>query len=440
MKARNDVSLVANIRGAQVEKLAAAGITTMRDLAESTLELVPQMARDTFERLRSQARLQLSSASGEPPAYELLPESVENRRLGFGLLPPASPGDIAFDIEGYPMVEGGLEYLLGVTCQQDGELVFKDWWAHDRCQEKASFEAFIDWVHSRWKQDPAMHIYHYAAYETTALKRLMCRYASRENEVDELLKNHVFVDLYTVVRQGLLIGEPSYSLKNVEHLYLPKRDGQVATAGESIVYYYRWLADCDGEDWRSSATLKLIREYNRADCDSTWLLIQWLRERQSAAGRSYAPPEPPAELAEETSGRASLAREMLAQIPAERSDEPERWRVHELLAHLLEFHRREQKSLHWARFERLAMTEQELIEDPDCLGALERTATAPVTVKRSFVYEYRFPLQESKLRAGSKCELVSDTKTKFAIETIDYDRQVLTIKRGKASGPSAGPF
>jgi uncharacterized protein len=230
------------------------------------------------------------------------------------------------------------------------------------------------------------------------------------------------------------------SLKNVEHLYLLKRDGQVATGGESIVYYYRWLANSDGEDWRSSATLKLIRDYNRADCDSTWLLIQWLRACQSAAGRSYVSPGAPAELAEETTGRATLAREMLAQIPANRSDEPERWRVHELLAHLVEFHRREQKSLHWARFERLAMTEQELIEDPDCLGALERTATPPLTVKKSFVYEYRFPLQESKLRGGSKCELVSDMKIKFAIETVDYERQVLTIKRGKASGPLPGRF
>jgi predicted RecB family nuclease len=174
LEARDDVSLVANIRGAQVEKLSAAGIKTMRDLADRTLELVPQIATDTFDRLRSQARLQLSSASGGPPAYELLPESIENRRQGFGLLPPPSPSDIAFDIEGYPMVEGGLEYLLGVTCHQDGELVFKDWWAHDRCQEKVSFESFIDWVYSRWKQDPTMHIYHYAPYETTALKRLMC--------------------------------------------------------------------------------------------------------------------------------------------------------------------------------------------------------------------------------------------------------------------------
>jgi uncharacterized protein len=91
LEARNDLSLVATIRAAHVEKLAGAGIATMRDLAESALELVPRMARETFERLRSQARLQLSSVPGEPPAYELLAESVENRRLGFSMLPPSSP-------------------------------------------------------------------------------------------------------------------------------------------------------------------------------------------------------------------------------------------------------------------------------------------------------------------------------------------------------------
>ncbi len=435
LEAREDLSFVANIRSGQIAKLVTAGIATMKELTTSTRQAIPGMARDTFERLRSQARLQLSSVPGEPPPYELLPEPPEGQRQGFGLMPLPSANDIAFDIEGYPMVEGGLEYLLGATCHEDGELTFKDWWAHDRCQERASFEAFIDWVHSRWKQDPSMHVYHYAAYETTALKRLMCRYASREDEVDELLRNQVFVDLYTVVRQALLIGEGSYSLKKVEHLYLPKREGEVATAGDSIIYYYRWLTNRDGEDWRSSATLNLIRDYNRADCESTWQLIHWLHERQEMAGRSYVPPEPPKALAEETTGRARMAAEMLAQIPADRSQNPDRWRVHELLAHLLEFHRREQKSLYWARFERLAKTEQELIDDPDCLGAVERTATSPVPVKQSFVYEYRFPEQESKLRAGRGCELAGVTKTKVAIESLDYERRVLTIKRAKKSGP-----
>jgi uncharacterized protein len=435
LEGRNDVSLVANVRGAQVEKFAAVGITTVRGLAESALELVPRMARDTFERLQSQARLQLSSIPGKAPTYKLLPESLENRRRGFGLLPPPSPNDVAFDIEGYPMIEDGLEYLLGVTCQENGNSVFKDWWAHNRVQEKASFESFVDWVYGRWKQDPSMHIYHYAFYETTALKRLMSRYASREEQVDGLLRNHVFVDLYAVVKQALLIGEPAYSLKNVEHLYLSKRNGQVATATDSMVYYYRWLSSPEGADWQHSPTLHVIRNYNQADCDSTWQLIQWLHECQSAAGRSYVPANPPTELAKETSGRARLAREMLAQIPEDRSADQERWRVHELLANLLEFKRREDKALHWTRFERLAMTEQELIEDPDCLGDLERTAGPPVTVRKSFRYEYRFPEQESKFRAGSKCELVTDGKTRVTIESINYDRQLLTVTRAKNREP-----
>jgi len=35
-----------------------------------------------------------------------------------------------------------------------------------------------------YKQFPDVHIYHYAPYEPAALKRLMGRYATRENELD----------------------------------------------------------------------------------------------------------------------------------------------------------------------------------------------------------------------------------------------------------------
>ena len=50
-----------------------------------------------------------------------------------------------------------------------------------------------------------MHIYHYASYEVSAMRRLMGKHATREREVDDLLRNQVFVDLYTVVRQGVII-------------------------------------------------------------------------------------------------------------------------------------------------------------------------------------------------------------------------------------------
>jgi len=56
-------------------------------------------------------------------------------------------------------------------------------------------------------------------------------------EVDHLLRNNVFVDLYAVVRQGVRAGEPSYSIKNMEHLYREARGGDVTTSVDSIVYY-----------------------------------------------------------------------------------------------------------------------------------------------------------------------------------------------------------
>jgi len=125
---------------------------------------------------------------------------------------------------------------------------------------------------------------------------------------------------------------------------------------------------------------------------------------------------------------------MLAAIPKEIGADPGRWRVHALLAHLLEFHRREHKSRYWAMFERAAMTEQELVEDAECLGLVQRTKTKPLQVKQSFSYEYSFPEQESKLHAGSRVRLAEDTNVRLTIEDVDYDLRTLTAKRGKRSG------
>ena len=82
-----------------------------------------------------------------------------------------------------------------------------------------------------------MHIYHYGSYEITALRRLMGSNGIKEYEVDMLLRNEVFVDLYNIIRNGVLIGEPNYSIKNVEHIYRDKRETEVASIGESAVAY-----------------------------------------------------------------------------------------------------------------------------------------------------------------------------------------------------------
>ena len=53
----------------------------------------------------------------------------------------------------------------------------------------------------------------------------------------------VLVDLYEVVRKSLLIGEPRYSIKNVERLYRTGRDTEVAKGDQSVAAYDAWLEE-----------------------------------------------------------------------------------------------------------------------------------------------------------------------------------------------------
>ena len=144
-----------------------------------------------------------------------------------------------FDIEGDPYWgRGGLEYLFG-SVTEDG---YEPLWAHDRAQERAAFERWVDWITARLERHPDLHVYHYNHYEPTALKALMARYGTREAEVDDLLRRKVFVDLYAIVRQALRIGKESYSLKAVEAMYPFERDAEVTEAGGSILAYQEYLA------------------------------------------------------------------------------------------------------------------------------------------------------------------------------------------------------
>ena len=81
----------------------------------------------------------------------------------------------------------------------------------------------MDMVMERLERFPDLHIYHYAAYEPTALKRLAGRYDTRIDELDRLLRGKVFVDLYRVVRQGLRASVESYSIKKMEPFYAFER-------------------------------------------------------------------------------------------------------------------------------------------------------------------------------------------------------------------------
>jgi predicted RecB family nuclease len=417
------LSLVAGIRRDQVERLNAIGVATVVDLSRLDLSTPTGIMPTTLDRLTRQARLQVR-ARGAEHQYELL--TPEPKR-GFGLLPKPSDGDVFFDIEGYPYFEptDGLEYLWGL----DYDRTFSTFEATDRAAEKRAFEDFIDFVHARLQVYPDLHVYHYAAYETSAITRLMGQYASREAEVDDLLRRGVFVDLYQVVRQSIQISYDSYSLKRVREFFMPDAGrGLVTGGGESILEFQRYL------ETRDAAILAAIRDYNHEDCESTRLLRDWLLERKREAERSFGlqidwyVKASGAEKAPEERDTTRDLRERLARLATAADVAPDLSTCAALLEHLLEYHRREAKPGWWAFFERLKKSLDELREDTEAIAYLSPVGE-PVTEKKSTVHTLAFPEQEFKLKEGvAVCEPVEGKKT-GDILSIDA-AGTLTLKRG----------
>ena len=429
---------VAGISVGQIKKLKTAGITTMAEIAAASGKSVRKLASDTLEKLVAQARLQCQTRTDriEKPAaasrFELLPLTGPNGEpVGLACLPPDHPADVFFDMEGYPLVSGGLEYLFG-ACSRNGKLGsfdFQDWWAHDRDEEKAALEGFVDWAYKRWKRNPGMHIFHYAAYEVSAVRRLSTRHDTRQDEVDELLRNKVFVDLYQIVRHGLRIGEDSYSIKRVERLYRPKRITEVATAVDSIVQYARWIESKQQRDWNNSAILKDIRDYNEDDCKSTAELLQWLRTVGCDHKTVPAHSKP---------ASAPLDSPVLTPVVLARLETAEQLRkqgdaVSIVLADVIDFHRREAKPMWWRMFDRSEATPEELRDDPGCIEGLQAIGTPEIEIK-SLVQTYRFdPSQECKLAKDDKVMFTHNLEAKFTLAALDTSEGELQLKLGMAN-------
>jgi predicted RecB family nuclease len=427
---------VAGISVGQIKKLKAAGIDTVAALAAGSGKTIAKLANDSLEKLVGQAELQCGTQEDrnkDPdagPRYAILPHTGANGEpIGLALLPPGHPADVYFDMEGYPLTPGGLEYLFGVYGfnGQTGSLEFNDWWAHDRVEEKRAFEGFMDWVFARWKGNPGMHIFHYAAYEVSAVRRLSTFHDTRQEEVDDLLRNEVFVDLYKIVRGGLRIGENSYSLKTVENLYRTKRATAVATAAQSMVQYARWMESGQSRNWNTSNILRGIREYNEDDCKSTADLTNWLRLIASKAGITFATstipsiPSIPKVLSPAViAGQGTGAALRLQTDP-----------VSVVLADLVEFHWREQKPMWWRMYDRAKASSDELVDDPGCIQGVYGVGV-PIIEKQSLVQTYQFdPTQACKVELDDTVMFTHDLNTKFTATVVDLSYGELKLKIGQ---------
>src|ERR1035441_1512977 len=342
------LSLVARIQRSQSTQLVEREITTVTQLAiAEPSNRPPRIGTTTFESLRAQARLQIEQRRSRELRYELLKPEQD---CGFAHLAKPSEGDVFFDMEGDPFFDDGLEYLFGCVSARDSSKLdlplteqpkFKSFWAEDRSSEKQAFEQFIDFVIERLERFPDLHIYHYASYEATALKRLMGLHATREEEVDRLLRGRVLVDLYTVVRQGLRVGQSNYSIKSIEAFYMGKRDAEVTEGGDSIVAFEQFLETGD------RSLLESIERYNEDDCRSTHLLREWLLDRSDETIETFgheipwrspaAPENPNPELQAELD---ALHAALTTGVPEDAEDRDDDQHTCWLMAQLLDYHRR----------------------------------------------------------------------------------------------------
>lgn len=431
--------LVAGVSRNQIVELKANGVDTLASLAAMPLPLQWKPERGsplTYEKAREQARIQAETREAGELHYECLPVVPES---GFCLLPPPSAGDIFFDIEGDPHVgEHGLEYLFGYQFRDaDGAMVHTGDWALDRSSEKAIFERFIDFVTARRAEFPDLHVYHYAPYEPGAIKRLMGRYATRADEVDNLLRGKVFVDLYSVVRNAIRAGAENYSIKRLEPLYGYERkaalkDANIALASLQAGLELGDVASVPQEDRQT------VEAYNEDDCASTAALRDWLEERRDdliATGQEIPRPAPGTEgPSEELSERLQRVRDLVARLTVDIPVDPEErtgpqqatW----VLAQLLEWHRREEKATYWEHFRLAALTADELMDERCALGRLTFMGQVGQSARGIPIHRYRFEQQDTDLRGDEDLNAAGGSKLGKAVAISTEERTIDIQKTG----------
>jgi uncharacterized protein len=440
-RADDHLSLVAGITRRQRDRLGMVGVSELAGLAAlSGATAVPGIAAEPLERVRRQALVQLRGRQQGATLYELL--TGEQPGVGLEALPKPTPGDLFLDLEGDSFAfEGeGLEYLFGLVDFGEPELDFivRDapgparyhaFWASNRADEKRAFEQVIDRVLLGRQEFPDLHLFHFGHREADALKKLSCRHATREAEVDQLLRDGVLVDLLPIVRHGLRASVEAYTLKELEPLHGYRRATELRQAARGMQLFGWWLET--GDELLPLLELRAtIQSYNRDDCLSTAGLREFLEARRGELaqllGRAVARPEripskPPEELNDRQRATAELGRRL--------TEEPSHPQAAErqLLAHLLDFHWREAKSSWWEHYRARELPPADRLEDRSAIAELSYVGVVG-HVKQSAIHRYTFPEQEHSLRLTPK-PLDPDTGRSTG-EVVDIQARHVDIRRG----------
>jgi predicted RecB family nuclease len=441
------LSFVAGLRSLHIDEIKRQGAATLTHFAEQETPLRERPQRghiEAFAKGHEQARIQLRGRNEGRPIHTLLPIQPG---LGLNLLPEPSPGDLFFDIESDPFVAGGgLEYLLGLAfVGEGGHAEYRAWWALDRGTERRTFEEFIDFVMDRWARFPRAYIYHFSPYEPAAIKRLMSRHGTREAQVDRLLRAMRFIDLFAVVGQGIRASVESYSLKELERFYGFRRQADLRDAAAALRRVASAL-ELSVPAEITEADRATVETYNKEDCLSTSALRHWLEAARAEAALTSTDLVRPEErdgnasdaIAERAEEVQAVFDRLVTGLPEDRAAwgpiERGRW----LLAHQLEYFRREDRCAWWEFFRLHELDTEELLEERKAIAGIEFEREAGGTA-RCPIHRYRYPMQEVGLAVGDKLHEAGGDEL-GTVDRIDAVSRRLDIKkRGDAAGvhPSA---
>lgn len=425
------LSFIAGMGTSQIKEVKLHGITTLEAMSKIPLPIAfkpNKGSKETFTKLREQARIQHETRTTQKPIYELL-ELIEN--TGFYNLPEPSDGDIYLDFEGDPLVEpSGLEYLFGWVFQNKYYCI----WVSNLEEEKAALEQFIDFVFDKRKEFPAIHIYHYAPYETIALKRMMGKYAIKENEIDVLLRTRSFVDLHRVLKQSIRAGVERYSLKALEvyHGFVREMDLRTLSTYKTD---FEFLLESKKFELITDEMKAAIQLYNQDDCYSTLNLHLWLekeRELLISSGNVISRPienevEVPANVNAHLERITPIYDSLMQDIPLDTNERNKEQQARFILANMLDWYRREEKSFWWEFFRIKELEPDELLDEKTAITYLSYTGNRE-DYKRSIIDTYIFPNQECELKIGTD---IRDENGNSIGEIFELDEKNNTVRLKK---------
>jgi len=426
---KDSLNQVGGLTKVHLKKLLELKIDTASKLSkQDSNKQIKGFRKEISERLITQAKLQKEYEKTEVPIHQPNLNNI-NGIKGFNLLPEPSACDLYFDIESvedhiYP---GGLEYLLGIYYIEDDKEKFKALWSHNKKEEKKNLIEFFDFTKSHFKKYPSSKIYHYGSYEITALLKLTSLHKVKGIEYDHYLNLDKFVNLLNVNRQGLFISENSYSLKNVEKFYNFKREGDVQKGDVSQDYYSEWIETQDQN------YLDEIESYNKQDCRSTFELHKWLLEIKPPETSWFVPYKKDEEMQ-----LRDWEVDMIAYQEKVEKSKIKDAKIKQLMSDIIGFYNREDKPAWREFFDRRSKSDEELIDDPECIGGMISNGK-PTPEKRSLIYSYIFEEQDFKLRKSKRVIIANnqDIEQKDNAGTIidiDYKKKEVLLKRGTASG------